>query len=51
MPTLPPPPGSQESEAPVETEAPEEVETSVAGKEKCKEKEGGPPKKPPNKTA
>ena len=50
-PRLPPPPGSQEGNAPEETEVPEEVEAPDAGLEKRKEKEGGPPKKPPKKTA
>ena len=52
--TTPPPtplPGSQEGEAPEETDAPKEVETPEAGLEKVKEKEGGPLKKPLKKMA
>ena len=51
MPLPWPLPGSQEDEAPEETHAHEEVETPEAGLEKGKEKEGGPQRKPPKKTA
>ena len=47
----PPQPGSQEDEAPGETEAPKEVETPEAGLEKRKEKDGSPQNKSPIKPA